>query len=288
MIKRRATKLVAVLIIVVGLALPPPLDDDNSTQTTSSAARPVVSPQFQISWRRGVLTLTGHTVSADHEQDLLQVSAASYLASAVITDFQPLGIVPPHWADTTVQVVYLLAETTSANATLFENELTIQGVTTEPLGWQNRLNALKQALPRAVTVMADALVVDAGVSVDALCDQATAGFDAGPIGFEESSAEFRSSAYPRLDRLIALADACPGSVITITGHTDASGSEAWNQSLSLKRADAVGDYVVNGGIERSRLVVAGAGSSSAIADNATRYGRSLNRRIEIHVSRDTR
>jgi outer membrane protein OmpA-like peptidoglycan-associated protein len=46
----------------------------------------------------------------------------------------------------------------------------------------------------------------------------------------------------------------------------------------------VGDYIVDGGVERARLLVAGAGSSAPIADDSTRYGRSLNRRIEIKLS----
>jgi OOP family OmpA-OmpF porin len=70
----------------------------------------------------------------------------------------------------------------------------------------------------------------------------------------------------------------------VTGHTDASGDETWNQRLSLKRANAVADYVATGGVARSRLTVAGVGSSMPIADDNTRYGRSLNRRIEIALS----
>ena len=70
----------------------------------------------------------------------------------------------------------------------------------------------------------------------------------------------------------------------MTGHTDASGSEGWNQHLSMQRAQAVGDYLVSGGVDRARLLLAGVGSSSPIADDSTRYGRSLNRRIDIELS----
>jgi outer membrane protein OmpA-like peptidoglycan-associated protein len=92
----------------------------------------------------------------------------------------------------------------------------------------------------------------------------------------------RRSAYPVLDRVIALADACRGSTLTITGHTDSTGNESWNQQLSLARAQAVATYLDSRGIAGDRLISVGAGSSLPIATNATRYGRGINRRIDIH------
>jgi OOP family OmpA-OmpF porin len=117
-----------------------------------------------------------------------------------------------------------------------------------------------------------------------MCERAFSLLHPGPIKFEESSADFRSSAYPSLDRIIALANACGDSRISITGHTDASGSDAWNKILSLKRANAVGDYIVKGGVHRNRLRISGVGSGVPMADESTRFGRSLNRRIEIDLA----
>jgi outer membrane protein OmpA-like peptidoglycan-associated protein len=67
----------------------------------------------------------------------------------------------------------------------------------------------------------------------------------------------------------------------ITGHTDSSGDESWNERLSLERANTVATYIEGGGIAATRLIVAGAGSSEPIAENDTSYSRSLNRRIEV-------
>ena len=152
------------------------------------------------------------------------------------------------------------------------------------LSWQSRLDALRKALPANISISVDTVLVDPAISVAAVCERAFESFDTGPINFEESSTEFRSSAYPRLDRLIALANACEASRISITGHTDASGNEAWNRQLSVKRANAVGDYIATGGISATRLKISGMGSAEPIADDSTRYGRSLNRRIEIALS----
>ena len=67
----------------------------------------------------------------------------------------------------------------------------------------------------------------------------------------------------------------------IAGHTDNAGSDRINIKLSLDRANSVREYLVNRGIESSRLVGKGYGSSRPKADNKTAEGRSVNRRIEF-------
>ncbi len=282
MTRHSATRIVAAIILVAGLAVAPLLHKDEPSD--SSTSLPTRSPQFEISWRPGELALSGHTTSLKHEQELLQVANTSYAEYPVRIDFQPLGIVPVYWGDTTIQVLYLLAETVSANAELSADRITIRGITVDELGWKNRLDALKTVLPSHVSIDVDIFFIDPTVSVLDVCKRAFTTLETGPINFRESSAQFRSSAYPRLDRVIALANACGDSEISITGYTDSSGNESSNQRLSLKRANAVGDYIVAGGVDRVRLSIAGAGSTAPVATDNTRYGRSLNRRIEIVLS----
>lgn len=286
MIKHPATRRVAAALIVGGLAITPLLDNDEPLDAVAPTESIHPAPKFEIIWREGELSLLGHTLSSRHERDLLEVAASSYPDAAVDVAFEPLGIVPAHWADTTVQAVYLLAETVSADATLSAENLTIHSVTADELGWKNRLEAMKRSLSANVSLSTDSLVVDGGINAATVCARTFESFETGPINFDESNADFRSSAYPRLERVISLARSCDASRITVTGHTDASGDETWNQRLSLKRANAVADYLTAGGVTRSRLKVAGVGSSMPIADDNTRYGRSLNRRIEIALSTD--
>lgn len=122
---------------------------------------------------------------------------------------------------------------------------------------------------------------DREANVAALCTRALANHDAGPVNFEESKTVFRSSAVPVLQRIVALANVCRNAAIAITGHTDSSGDERWNVRLSLARAEAIAAYLAEQGIAPERLIATGAGSSSPVADNTTRYGRGLNRRIEF-------
>jgi outer membrane protein OmpA-like peptidoglycan-associated protein len=261
-----------------------PLLDKSESNDISVAPMAPLSPQFQLRWQRGELTLSGHTASLQHEQDLLQVAQSSYPEDPVISNFRPLGIVPPYWEDMTLQVLYLLAESAYAQADLSADKIKIRGITVDHSSWQSRFDALKNTLPPHISVTADILPVDPAVSVTEVCTRAFLTFESGAINFDESSTNFRSSAYPRLDRVIALANACHNSRISITGYTDSSGDASRNQRLSLQRANAVGDYIVDGGVERARLLIAGAGSSAPIGDDSTRYGRSLNRRIEIKLS----
>jgi outer membrane protein OmpA-like peptidoglycan-associated protein len=74
--------------------------------------------------------------------------------------------------------------------------------------------------------------------------------------------------------------------LTVTGHTDSVGSDAYNQKLSDRRAHSVVEYLISQGVPRSEFVsVSGAGESHPVADNKTADGRALNRRTEIKINR---
>ena len=72
-------------------------------------------------------------------------------------------------------------------------------------------------------------------------------------------------------------------VIIAVGHTDSVGSDAYNQKLSVRRAEAVKAYLVHKGIEKNRVYTEGKGKKQPIADNKTAEGRAKNRRVEIEV-----
>jgi OOP family OmpA-OmpF porin len=67
----------------------------------------------------------------------------------------------------------------------------------------------------------------------------------------------------------------------VTGHTDSVGSDAFNQRLSERRAQAVVAYLESKGVGAGRLRASGAGESQPIADNGTEEGRAKNRRVEL-------
>lgn len=71
--------------------------------------------------------------------------------------------------------------------------------------------------------------------------------------------------------------------IDVIGHTDSDGSEEYNMALSIRRAEAVRDYMVSEGVDASIIDISGEGESNPIASNATKEGRAENRRVDIHV-----
>ena len=274
----RTLAVAAVFVVGAGLALK--LHD---TPIEPVPVHPAIDPAFSVSRVRNEVLLAGHTVSEQHEQDLLEVAGNAYPGHRIRGDFKTLGIVPEHWQDTTIQVTYALGAMESATAQLDADRLVIRGVSLNDIAWNTRLDALKKALPSLVEVTSDTIQV-APVDTVTVCDRAFDSLFVGPINFEESTDTFRASAYPVLDRVAALADACRDRSLRIEGHTDSSGNEATNKALSLKRAEAVARYLETRGISADRLEAVGAGSAKPIATNETRYGRSLNRRIEFEFA----
>ena len=76
----------------------------------------------------------------------------------------------------------------------------------------------------------------------------------------------------------------PNSIVTVTGHTDNTGSAAYNQDLSERRAQSVASVLRSGGVASGRLNVVGAGESRPIATNQTAEGRAQNRRVDITIT----
>ena len=87
----------------------------------------------------------------------------------------------------------------------------------------------------------------------------------------------------KLDDLVSKVKGINLEVIIAVGHTDSVGTEAYNQALSERRANAVKDYLVSKGVEKNRVYTEGKGEKQPIASNSTAEGRAKNRRTEIEV-----
>jgi outer membrane protein OmpA-like peptidoglycan-associated protein len=106
------------------------------------------------------------------------------------------------------------------------------------------------------------------------------------IRFRSGRAELTGPAGQELDQLVAKLKADNQPVfIEIQGHTDATGSDAVNQQLGLKRAEAVRLYLARAGLPLARMATISYGESAPLADNNTREGRSTNRRVQLIVMR---
>jgi len=87
----------------------------------------------------------------------------------------------------------------------------------------------------------------------------------------------------KLDDLVGKVKDINLEVVIAVGHTDSVGSDAYNQTLSMKRSEAVKAYLVSKGIEKNRVYTEGKGEKQPVADNKTKEGRAKNRRVEIEV-----
>ncbi len=87
----------------------------------------------------------------------------------------------------------------------------------------------------------------------------------------------------KLDELVNALNGLDTEVIVAVGHTDWIGTDAYNQKLSERRANAVKAYLVSKGVPAEKIFTEGKGKKQPIADNKTRQGRAKNRRVEVEV-----
>jgi outer membrane protein OmpA-like peptidoglycan-associated protein len=104
------------------------------------------------------------------------------------------------------------------------------------------------------------------------------------INFKYNSAEISGAdPIPVLEEVAKIMKQNPEMQIRIVGHTDNRGTDAYNQNLSLRRAEAIRDYLTKRGVEAGRMQVDGKGEAEPIDSNDTELGMARNRRIEFKV-----
>lgn len=105
----------------------------------------------------------------------------------------------------------------------------------------------------------------------------------GNITFATDSAVFQTGFNSVLDSVAKVLAKYDKTAVYVTGYTDNTGSDAYNNKLSQERASAVANYLSLRGVNASRMVVRGLGKSNPIASNATAEGRAQNRRVELSI-----
>lgn len=103
------------------------------------------------------------------------------------------------------------------------------------------------------------------------------------VFFETDSASLLPESEAELDKLVKFLKFNKNISIEIGGHTDSTGTVAYNNELSIKRAAAVYRYLVDKGINHKRLLFRGYGASVPVADNQTAEGKAINRRTEFKI-----
>ncbi len=106
---------------------------------------------------------------------------------------------------------------------------------------------------------------------------------AADVLFDFDKAVLKNEGKAKLDDLADKVKSINLEVVIAIGHTDSVGSDAYNQKLSVRRAESVKSYLVSKGVEPNRIYTEGKGEKQPVASNKTKDGRAKNRRVEIEV-----
>ena len=131
--------------------------------------------------------------------------------------------------------------------------------------------------------MRDALAQSESVNIQRNADLLSVSFKS-DVMFDHDSSVIKAGAYDEIVRVARVLNQYPQTTIVVSGHTDSTGSDAYNQSLSERRAMSARDVLVGQGVIPGRISTIGYGESRPIATNATPEGRQLNRRVEITIA----
>lgn len=119
-----------------------------------------------------------------------------------------------------------------------------------------------------------------GVSVTRIGDNITLNMP-GNVTFATDSSDLNAGFYDVLNSVALVLDEYEQTVIEVAGHTDSTGSDAYNQQLSERRASSVASYLATRNLNRERMIEIGMGEQRPVAPNDTAGGRQQNRRVEL-------
>ena len=106
------------------------------------------------------------------------------------------------------------------------------------------------------------------------------------INFDSNKDVIKSTEATKLDELAGVFSKYPENIVSLEGHTDSDGTEAYNQTLSEKRAKSVETYLRGKNLNIASLTSTGYGETRPVSSNETAEGKAMNRRVEIKISVD--
>lgn len=121
-----------------------------------------------------------------------------------------------------------------------------------------------------------------GAKVERVGEGIVVTFDSGLL-FDFDSYELKTSTRDNLNQFARTLNKYAETNVQVFGHTDSTGDNTYNLSLSSRRANAVTAYLVEKAVVSKRLKTIGLGEDDPVADNASEHGRSLNRRVELTI-----
>jgi outer membrane protein OmpA-like peptidoglycan-associated protein len=143
--------------------------------------------------------------------------------------------------------------------------------------------AIGNYMDKQEAAMRQSLADVEGASVQRNMDMLTVTFKS-EVLFAVNSSALKPGGTDELGRVARVLNQYPQTNITVSGHTDSTGSEAYNQKLSEQRANAVKTALIGMGVNANRITAIGFGETRPVADNTNEAGRQMNRRVEIVIN----
>lgn len=235
---------------------------------------------------RKPIILNGYVPDTETQLSIIEYAESIFKQRIVDRMVVARGVPSGDWHGSVKSTLTALASLQTGRVDARDLEFTVTGVApTQQVADNARAKVSELAgdyLGAAELTVAPPPKVQAVDQCQALFDSALTGTT---INFETSKAKISNDSFELLDRLGVAAKRCSAFNITIAGHTDSVGSEVLNQRLSERRAQAVVDYLIEGGVAAGQMSARGFGESNPIGDNSTSEGRAQNRRIEFTIEK---
>jgi OmpA-OmpF porin, OOP family len=263
---------------------------------TASIGSKAIPPYVWIASHDGKeIALTGAVPDSGTRQKLLDTARRSFNTLSVTDKMneQTAGV-PQGFATAAEAMLVQLAHLEAGSAAITDQKLTLIGLAPNEEVVGQAKTAVSQlpntiagttsvvARPKAIEVTAAGPA--ANTAENQICAKAlTEATSQGRIQFESWSAKLVPASKPVIKNLATLLNGCPALKVEVSGHTDSSGEESLNQSLSKWRAAAVVKALTKAGVNEGRLSAQGFGATKPVASNDTKDGRAINRRIELNI-----
>lgn len=265
---------------------PPEMPKAPEPEVAKAPELPVVSPYtWSITNDDAGVTVNGY-VPSEGGMDIAEDAATQVAEGRPITmNVEIAAGAPPGFGSAMVYGSQAVGELERGSASYSDQVLTITGEASSILVKERLEKDLPANAPSFTTVTTAITAPEPIVVIEDPC-VALLRNASGPryLNFDTDSAKIKGST-AEIDAIIFVVQRCPKSSIKIVGHTDSVGSDVYNEDLSMRRAIAIQDYMVEkGALTLNRFTSFGMGEAAPIATNDTAEGRAQNRRIEFSVS----
>jgi OOP family OmpA-OmpF porin len=256
------------------------------------APQPVGQLDVKMTYDGDTLILTGAVLTRDQRDRLHQSASTAVGSGNVVNNLEVLDLAPAIVGPSAKVAAFgdaltVVSEMNRADAWLTDTDMTVNGEiigddAADRLDGIVRRGAFAGLRPGGIITVVppepdlDDQIDALQTELDSLQDQIREN-----VVFNTGSAELTEAAQQALLPVIDAMGRHLEPVVEIGGHTDADAGEDYNLELSQRRADAVREFLAEGGVDPARLVALGYGESLPIADNETQEGREQNRRVEF-------